>query len=172
MYGLDAWHNSLTPVSAVRISVSFILGRSHILFFCYLWFTALISFSLSLFSFLMNNRFSLSLSLVSAGVAAFHFASSYSLSSTWQPCGKSGFMTWEMRQDWAHAWPTLPPLPVNIKSSPSLKAFAAPAAPLLSPSPRSPVANNSSYSSNHNRCKATLKVFSVVNVVKAQMGGL
>lgn len=34
------------------------------------------------------------------------------------------------------------------------------------------MANNSSHSSNHDQCKATLKVFSVVNVVKALMGGL
>lgn len=77
-----------------------------------------------------------------------------------------------MRQYWARAWPTAPPLALNCPTSPSLAAPAAPlSSPLLSPSLRSQVANNSSNSSNHNQCKANLKVFSVVNVVKALMGG-
>ena len=42
----------------------------------------------------------------------------------------------------------------------------------LSPALGSQLANNSSHSSNHNQCKATLKLFSVVNAVKALMGGL
>lgn len=43
---------------------------------------------------------------------------------------------------------------------------------LLSPSPGSQLANNSSQSRNHNQCKATLKGVSVGNVAKVLMGGL
>lgn len=53
-----------------------------------------------------------------------------------------------------------------------LQPLQLPCPPLLSPSVESQLADNSSHSSNHNQCKATLKLFSVVNAVKALMGGL
>lgn len=139
-------------------------------FLLFLWFTSshlFVSDSLSVF--VLYEQPLLSPVSLSVSPSAFQFTSSCSLSSTWQPCCKSRFMTWEMRQDWAHARPTLPPLPLN---SPPLQPLQLHSPPILSPSLRAQVANNSSHSSNHNQCKATLKVFSVVNVVKALMGGL
>lgn len=62
--------------------------------------------------------------------------------------------------------------PITAPPAHPLQPLQLPCPPLLSPSAGSQVANNSSHSSNHNQCKATLKVFSVVNAVRALIGGL
>lgn len=78
------------------------------------------------------------------------------------------------RQDRGRAWPALPPLPSNIHAGPSFSVHSAPGALALIaiPSLRSLLVNGSSHSGYHNRRKASLEVFIVVNVVKVLMGGI
>lgn len=78
---------------------------------------------------------------------------------------------WEKRQDLNRAWP---PLPSNSRARPSFTVHTPSGVPALITisSLWSFLVNSSSHSSNHNQCKACLKVFTVVNVVNVLMGGI
>ena len=112
LHGLGARQNSLTPVPTVVcvcVCVSVFQSEnargcvsafttSASCYFCDLPPSYLFVSTPCLTLFFVNNLFFAPVSL-SVGPSAFPFASSCPPSSAWQPRGKSGFMTWEMRQD-------------------------------------------------------------------------
>lgn len=108
---------------------------------------------------------------LSLGLSAFQFTSScsleFNLTALWQT------QIYDLRKETTvNPWPASPSLPLNSSTCPSSRPLRFPHAPPLSPFTGSAVADNSSHSSNHNQCKASLEVFIVVDVVKVLMGHL